>query len=525
MEQRGDASRGDGREGPRAAPGWPGAEPGTSAERLEEVLRSELPTYLVEYRTGGFVWDLTADEVYLDPGALAVFGLRADEFDGRPDTLRALMVVHDSPRLAQGAATGASEYGAYFRIRSPEGPLRWAHVHARYVRAEDGTALRAVGVLRNADEELRHAAQQSALGRERERRLDVTRTLNAELSRVMTVQDLLELATGQPFLDLVGASGVALSVLDRDRRVVLATTGLPAALVRDLGTGRLDGPMPLAEAIRSDTPLFITREDVRDTYPPLWPHIEPTDLTAAAVIPLAAQGAATGALAVLFKDRRDFTPDERNLLLSLGATFSQSLQRALLYDREHAMSVALQQSMLPGHIPDVPGASVAVRYQPDRTGHQVGGDWYDVIVLPGGKVMLVVGDVEGHDVQAAAVMGQLRAALRAYSTEGHPPTTVMARASRFLYELDTDLIATCVCVHLDPANGAGMLVRAGHPYPIVRRSDGRSFTIDVPGDCRSGSPLRRRVLPHPLRPARPRRDAPAVHRRAAGVPRLRPRHG
>ena len=87
--------------------------------------------------------------------------------------------------------------------------------------------------------------------------------------------------------------------------------------------------------------------------------------------------------------------------------------------------------MLPRTVPAVPGVTTAVRYLPAGSGLQIGGDWYDVVPLPGGHVGLVIGDVQGHDVHAAGIMGQLRIALRAYAAEGHPPAAVMARASRF----------------------------------------------------------------------------------------------
>ncbi|MER6021995.1 ATP-binding SpoIIE family protein phosphatase, partial [Streptomyces anulatus] len=198
-------------------------------------------------------------------------------------------------------------------------------------------------------------------------------------------------------------------------------------------------------------------------------------ITSAAYMPLIAQARPIGALGLLYRDKGGFTADERNLLMALGTSIAQSLQRAMLYEQEHDLAEGLQQAMLPRRIPAVPGAQVAVRYRSARLGRDIGGDWYDLIPLPGGRVGAVIGDVQGHDTHAAAVMGQLRIVLRAYAAEGHSPATVMARASVFLHELDTDRFATCTYAEVDLTTGVVQVVRAGHVDPLVR---------DVDGSCR-----------------------------------------
>jgi anti-sigma regulatory factor (Ser/Thr protein kinase) len=141
--------------------------------------------------------------------------------------------------------------------------------------------------------------------------------------------------------------------------------------------------------------------------------------------------------------------------------------------------------MLPRHIPRFDGAEIAVRYHAAWSGREVGGDWYDVVALPQNRVGLVVGDVQGHDTHAAAVMGQLRIALRAYAAEGHPPSTVLARASGFLAELDTERFATCAYAQLDLVTGTVRAARAGHLGPLIRHTDGRTGWPNV----RGGLPL------------------------------------
>jgi anti-sigma regulatory factor (Ser/Thr protein kinase) len=137
--------------------------------------------------------------------------------------------------------------------------------------------------------------------------------------------------------------------------------------------------------------------------------------------------------------------------------------------------------MMPTLGPRIPGMTVAARYVPTGGGLQVGGDWYDMIPLPSGRVALVIGDVQGHDVRAAGLMGQLRIALRAYASEGHRPDAVLSRASRFLHGV-TDAhesgdhggprFATCLYLEVEPSTGLVEIARAGHPDPVVVTSDG-----------------------------------------------------
>ncbi|BFO13716.1 hypothetical protein SHKM778_01040 [Streptomyces sp. KM77-8] len=138
---------------------------------------------------------------------------------------------------------------------------------------------------------------------------------------------------------------------------------------------------------------------------------------------------------------------------------------------------------------------IAARYVPTGGGLQVGGDWYDVIPLPGGtsrttsrggRFALVIGDVQGHDVRAAGLMGQLRTALRAYASEGHRPDAVLSRASRFLHgigegDVNEPRFATCLYVEVDPETGVLEIARAGHPDPVIRMADATVLTRPTAG--------------------------------------------
>ncbi|MDF1602640.1 SpoIIE family protein phosphatase [Nocardioides sp. YIM 152315] len=135
-------------------------------------------------------------------------------------------------------------------------------------------------------------------------------------------------------------------------------------------------------------------------------------------------------------------------------------------------SLTLQRSLLPADLPDVPGVTTAVRYLPAVAHAEVGGDWYDVIATGETAVTLAIGDVQGHNMQAAAEMGRLRTTLRAYLAEGHSPAEALARTNKLTTSDSEALLATCCLISVDLRSGEGVIVRAGHPLPMLHRADG-----------------------------------------------------
>ncbi|MGW8949537.1 SpoIIE family protein phosphatase [Streptomyces sp. NPDC055709] len=483
-------------------------QPAVGFDEMEANLRADLQGVLALNGMGGFVWELDSGLVFLDRGGLTVFDLAPRAYDGRAETLSRRIEPEDRSALrclVDDALAHRDSFGAYFRVRCTDGRLRWAHAQGHIQRDRTGRPCRIVGIVRDAGPELEHLRQQAALEADRRRQADVVQATTSALSQALTTEDVGAALTSKNVMDTIGAASMVLSLVENKRLRIVATAGLAPEYARDLRFVRLDDALPIAEAVRTQTARFMRREEAL-TYPRLRPHVIDTDLTVSALLPLVAQARPIGALAIIYRDKADFTPEERNLLLALGATVAQSVQRAVLYDQEHAMAVGLQQAMLPAGIPDVPGARIAACYRSARTGHEIGGDWYDVVPLPDGRVGLVVGDVQGHDIHASAVMGQLRIALRAYAAEGHPPATLMARASAFLHDLDTERFATCIYAELDPATGRTLLVRAGHHGPIIKDAGGRCSRPHVRGGLPLGLPQHGRHAPYPTTSLRLARD-------------------
>lgn len=198
-------------------------------------------------------------------------------------------------------------------------------------------------------------------------------------------------------------------------------------------------------------------------------------LRSALVVPLRARRQVLGVLS-LFTDGSGRTFDEEDLATAadLARRAALTVDNARLYSREHEVAEQLQRSLLP-QLPDIAGLDRAARYLPGSTSAQVGGDWYDLFALPDGTVGIAVGDVMGHDMTAAAAMGQLRSVLQSYAWQGSSPAVVLDRLDQLVQGLDMAQLATCVYGRLQlPASGAGRLriANAGHLPPALRSHDG-----------------------------------------------------
>ncbi|MET7697456.1 SpoIIE family protein phosphatase [Streptomyces sp. NPDC005485] len=465
---------------------------GASALSLPDDWPAHPDPILALNRMGSFDWDLDAGVMQMDAQAHEVFDVRPDEYDGRPETLAMRVPPGEAVRLdgmvSQALKDGSENYGAYFRIRCRDGSARWTHTQGYIRRDETGRPRRIIGIVRDATQELgesearRERAAQDAVRRQQTNVVQIT---TAALAHARTVQDVIDVLEDTEGLTHLGATSLVMGLLEAGR-IRMVAAGPADSYVPGTRVTRLEARFPMNEVVRTLAPHFIeSPEEFAESYPDLWPHITDLDITSAAYMPLIAQARPIGAIGLLYNDRRGFSPEERNILVALGSSIAQSLQRAMFYEQEKDLAQSLQQAMLPRTIPSVPGADVAVRYRAGSAGgslgRDIGGDWYDLIPLPGGRVGAVIGDVQGHDTHAAAVMGQLRIVLRAYAAEGHTPATVVARASVFLHELDTERFATCLYVEADLTTGVVQLVRAGHIDPLVRLADRTCRRITVEG--------------------------------------------
>jgi PAS domain S-box-containing protein len=216
--------------------------------------------------------------------------------------------------------------------------------------------------------------------------------------------------------------------------------------------------------------------DLESTDPPLGPDpglSSTIGVVSYIVLPMVVGGRPIGAVSLLTSasGRRYDTSDVRlaQELVSRGAV---ALANALSYERQRSAAVALQRSLLPETLPILEGVETAWRYVPGMDGTEVGGDWIEAFELAGGRVAAVVGDVMGRGLRAAAVMGQLRTAVRTLALTDPPPAELMTRLDHIVAGLRGEQIVTCVYCVYDPARNVITLANAGHVPPILLLPDG-----------------------------------------------------
>jgi serine/threonine-protein kinase RsbW len=193
-------------------------------------------------------------------------------------------------------------------------------------------------------------------------------------------------------------------------------------------------------------------------------------------VPLLVEGRPLGVLTLLAdRARGGFSRADLEVAEQLALQVALVVDRGQRYEQEVRTSHTLQASLLPPELPEVPGLALAVRYLPATHGVEVGGDFYDVVPLPGGEIALVVGDVVGHDITAAATMGQLRSVYRALLGEAFGPGDVVTRLQASWPLLGLQRMATALFGVLDPAGGRLRLASAGHLPPLVVDGDGARY--------------------------------------------------
>ncbi|MBW3666404.1 MAG: SpoIIE family protein phosphatase [Actinobacteria bacterium] len=186
------------------------------------------------------------------------------------------------------------------------------------------------------------------------------------------------------------------------------------------------------------------------------------------------------------KEEGPFTERDEAVLAKLSQTCSIAIERAGLYERQRGIAETLQRALLPDRLPRVPGLSLATRYLPGGAGANVGGDWYDLVVLPDQQVGLALGDVMGRGIRAATVMGQVRIAFRAYAMEHRGPREVLDLMTALLTSLDPEHFSTLVYVTLEVPGGRAVMAQAGHPPPLLITAEGETRLLtdsDSPPLC------------------------------------------
>lgn len=209
-------------------------------------------------------------------------------------------------------------------------------------------------------------------------------------------------------------------------------------------------------------------------------------------VPLTAHGRTFGAISLVTAESgREYGEDDLAFAEEVARRAALALDNARLYREQHSTAETLQRSLLPERLPALPRLQLAARYLPGSETANIGGDWYDAVRLPGGRLCLVMGDVAGRGLRAASVMGQLRNGLRAYLLDGHEAPEALLRVGRFLDGLSHAEMATALCLTIDPWSGETSAASAGHPPPLIIGPSGSTRFMDVRPSPPLGSGLSR----------------------------------
>ncbi|MEV0035373.1 ATP-binding SpoIIE family protein phosphatase [Streptomyces sp. NPDC056909] len=273
--------------------------------------------------------------------------------------------------------------------------------------------------------------------------------------------------------------GIPLQVSDALRLPILDPQSdvMPAAELCEVGSGGA-----LSEVLRGVRPVFGDSAAARAALPELLGADRAVPTGHRAILaPLRGRRRVIGAAVFLRRpDRAAFEPNDLLVAAQLATHTALGIDKAVLYGREAYIADELQRTMLPENLPQPTGVRLASRYLPAAETARVGGDWYDAIPLPGSRVALVVGDVMGHSMTSAAIMGQLRTTAQTLAGLDLPPQEVLHHLDEQAQRLGSDRMATCLYAVYDPVSHRITIANAGHPPPILLHLGGRAEVLRVP---------------------------------------------
>ena len=291
-------------------------------------------------------------------------------------------------------------------------------------------------------------------------------------------------------LPAFGASAARMALADPLRPELLTT--LSAVGFSDAQLARWQAlppsvPSPLREASLMAAPVYVPDpDDLAARYPEAYEIFAGAGHQAWAALPLQSGDRMMGVLALAFPGKPALDDDSEQIVLTaVRSVIGEALRRAIEHDRDRGLVASVQRSLLADTLPELAGVRLGARYMPAETQYGIGGDWYDAIPLPGGRVMLIVGDVAGNGLNAAIAMGQMRSAARALAPE-RGPADLLAALDRFSCSTLDGLLATAAVAIIDPAERTLRYCLAGHLPPLLRGPDRSVASLDREGGALLG---------------------------------------
>jgi GAF domain-containing protein/anti-sigma regulatory factor (Ser/Thr protein kinase) len=321
-------------------------------------------------------------------------------------------------------------------------------------------------------EQERHALRAAESGRERLTLLsDVTKLLSSSLDPTTVMRRTMSLVVSRLSdacaVQVPGESG--LQRLTVHGATIFQSTSAQHVICPD--NLPFDSDAPAALAFRTGRPQLASVTSPATVTGAPARSDEGGDTTAFAV-PFTANGEVIGVMTFFDGPGRQFEADDVSLAAEVASRTGVALSNATRFQREHVVAEVLQRAVLPDSLPSVGGVRFDAEYRPGAAGTYVGGDWYDVFQLDEEVVFFSVGDVMGKGAPAAALMGQVRSAIRAYAVAGQSPSDVLSSLDHLFDALVEDRVVTVVVGTINPLSGSVTLANAGHPAPLIVRADG-----------------------------------------------------
>lgn len=313
--------------------------------------------------------------------------------------------------------------------------------------------------------------------------------LNAALVQALDTGDVVG-AVRHHVLPLFDAAGLIVHDLTGTEPRLVGAAGFPDDVVAFLRPSDASGAETVANLTAVREAEFVTSiTDFGRTWPSLLPLARRGRMRSWAFLPLVVGAQRVGSCIISWRSPHVFSDDDKSLLTTLATFVAQALGNARRYEQARHRARRLQEELLPGALPHLPAAPAAARYRP-AAGQEVGGDWYDTVPLPGGRMLAVIGDVSGHGFDQAITMGIIRHAALAIAALDLPVDELLAHLDDVVARLarradNPGVYATCLLVQYDATDGTCRLVSAGHPAPLALRPGGRPETLAMP----VGAPL------------------------------------
>ena len=444
---------------------------------------------------GTWRWNLVTGEVNWDEQLEGLYGLDPGTFDGSMAMYRSLFHPDDRDRAIATVNDGMKRDVAWrfdHRVVWADGSVHWLEGSGEPVHDARGVIVGATGICVDIDERRALLAAEQASRTRLRTLLESSEQLGAFDDPDRVLDTICQLAATR-----IGAWATVVRVApdgSLERSNVAHRVPALAAPLREIMERLNDNGDSVKRVLETGEPLLFNglTKGAAETLahdPALRAMFNQVGFESCVLVPLTVAGRRLAVLSIGDERREGLGEAEVELAVDLGRRGGSALERARLwqesqqrFEAEHRIVGFLQTTIIPDQLPELEGVSVAAAYRPAEVDVEVGGDWYDAFETVDGRIVVVVGDVAGHGVEAASLMGRVRNALRAYAFEDSDPASILLRLHRLIRNQDDDAMVTAFIARYEPATGLMSWSRAGHPPPILVAPDGNTrFLDDVNG--------------------------------------------